>query len=188
VDIALEEAEPPEALERLREGDVDLAFVFSHGGEAIAGARDITIRPLFDEPIYAITPRRQRWRGPRHDLRTYRDERWIAGCPRCRAHLVATCAAAGFAPAIAFATDDYVAAQSLVAAGLGVSTLPGLALLANRHPDVRIDQLPGDSRQVQVATLGGAKLAVTTQAFVEVVNAVTNHPPVWPRNHPARRS
>lgn len=32
-------------------------------------------------------------------------------------------------PEIAFATDDYVAVQVLVAAGLGVALLPGLALL-----------------------------------------------------------
>ena len=37
---------------------------------------------------------------------------------------------AGFEPRIAFATDDYVTVQSLVAARLGVTMLSALALLA----------------------------------------------------------
>ncbi|NED91472.1 LysR family transcriptional regulator, partial [Streptomyces sp. SID11233] len=55
-------------------------------------------------------------------------ESWIAGCPRCRTQLVEVCAAAGFAPRIDFATDDYPAVHALVAAGLGVAVLPALAL------------------------------------------------------------
>ncbi len=36
--------------------------------------------------------------------------------------------AAGFAPAVGFRSDDDVAVQALVAAGLGVSVIPGLAV------------------------------------------------------------
>lgn len=48
---------------------------------------------------------------------------------------------AGFAPQVGFASDDYIALQALVAAGLGVSVIPGLAVA---HP------LPG----LAVRTLG----------------------------------
>ena len=58
------------------------------------------------------------------DLARLADYRWIAGCDRCREHLLQQCALAGFTPRIAFTTDDFVAAQALVTAGLGVpSTL-----------------------------------------------------------------
>lgn len=79
---------------------------------------------------------------------------WIAGCERCRAHLLALCAEAGFEPRISFTTDDYVAVQAMVAAGLGVTVLPRLALSAHRHPDVRVAELPGSARRVYAATYG----------------------------------
>lgn len=84
----------------------------------------------------------------------YSGERWIAGCARCRAHLLAACARAGFTPDIAFETDDYIAVQALVAAGLGVSLLSGLALRAGQDPRVTTRVLPDDSRRVYVAFYG----------------------------------
>jgi DNA-binding transcriptional LysR family regulator len=53
---------------------------------------------------------------------------WIAGCPRCRGHLLELCERAGFAPRIGFETDNYVAVEGLVAQGIGVATLPRMAL------------------------------------------------------------
>ena len=49
-----------------------------------------------------------------------RHRRSIAGCDRCRAHLLSSARFAGFTPMIAFTTDDYVAVQALVTADLGV--------------------------------------------------------------------
>jgi DNA-binding transcriptional LysR family regulator len=61
---------------------------------------------------------------------------------------VTQCSLAGFTPKIAFTTDDYVAVQALVAAGLGVATLPDLALRSARHPGIRTAELPGARRRV----------------------------------------
>ena len=65
------------------------------------------------------------------------------------------CRAAGFSPDIAVTTDDYVAAQALVAAGLGIAILPGLALRAVRHPGITATELPGIRRQILAVTYGG---------------------------------
>ena len=56
------------------------------------------------------------------------DERWIAGCLRCRANFLHECAELGFAPDVAFTTDDNLVVQSLVAEGLGIAMMPGLVL------------------------------------------------------------
>ena len=88
------------------------------------------------------------------DLAAFADRRWIAGCERCRSYLLWQCEAAGFTPKIAFTTDDFVAVQALVAAGLGVTTLPGLALRAARHPGIQAVPLPGAHRQVLAVTYG----------------------------------
>jgi DNA-binding transcriptional LysR family regulator len=88
------------------------------------------------------------------DLARLAEYRWIAGCDRCREHLLKQCAAAGFTPRIAFTTDDFVAAQALVTAGLGVTLLPGLALRAARNPGVRTARLRGTRRCVVALRYG----------------------------------
>jgi DNA-binding transcriptional LysR family regulator len=88
------------------------------------------------------------------DLARLAEHRWIAGCDRCREHLLRQCALAGFNPRIAFTTDDFVAAQALVTAGLGVTLLPGLALRAARNPGVRTARLRGTRRCVVAVRYG----------------------------------
>ena len=173
-DLRLTEAEPPEALRMLRAGYVDVALVFRYSapGEDIEGAApgsalgelededggiDLTEglreRLLLDEPVHLVTPTQAGGEGPA-ELAGYARHRWIAGCDRCRANLLRQCARAGFTPKIAFTTDDYVAVQALVAAGLGVSTLPGLCLRAARHPGIRAVPLPGARRFVYAVRYG----------------------------------
>ncbi|AXB44017.1 LysR family transcriptional regulator [Amycolatopsis albispora] len=178
IELALTEAEPPEALTALRNGDADVALVFEH--DQIPDLRNIRLTPLLEEPLYAVTAASREWTGPRAELATYAGEKWIAGCPRCRAHLVGACAEAGFQPEITFETDDYVAVQALVAAGLGVSTLPGLALLANRHAGVRADRLAGHQRRVLLATYGKPPLPRPVRALADALTATTGEPG-WPR-------
>jgi DNA-binding transcriptional LysR family regulator len=88
------------------------------------------------------------------DLARLAEYRWIAGCDRCREHLLQQCASAGFTPKISFTTDDFVAAQALVTAGLGVTLLPGLALRAARNPGVRTARLRGTRRRVIAVRYG----------------------------------
>jgi DNA-binding transcriptional LysR family regulator len=150
VELRFTEAEPPDAARLLRAGEVDVALLFTYPDPAPAFDGEFRGTPLLTEPTYLVTPAGQ----PGETLADHADSRWISGCERCRAHLVRACAAAGFAPDIAYTTDDYVAVQALVAAGLGVTTLPGLALAARRHPEVRVSPLPRHERTITAAVLG----------------------------------
>ncbi len=172
LELALVEAEPPEALRALRAGDVDVALIFAHEEMDPAG---VSVHRLFTEPIYLVTGTDNRGA----DLADYADARWIAGCERCRTHLFATCARAGFTPTIAFETEDYIAAQALTAAGLGVTTLPGLALSAHRRSDVLITRIPHDGRRVLAATYGQPPLPPPVAAFLDVVTSALERPD-WP--------
>lgn len=67
---------------------------------------------------------------------------WVAGCDRCRAHLVRSCRRAGFEPRIAFTTDDFVTQQALVAAGLAVAAMPRSTLAAHAHPGLQAGPCP----------------------------------------------
>jgi DNA-binding transcriptional LysR family regulator len=160
IDLRLTEAEPPEALRMLRAGYVDVALVFRYSPEAASPAPDdddgvdvtdgLRERLVLDEPVHLVTS----VHDTPGDLSSYARHRWIAGCDRCRANLLRQCALAGFTPKIAFTTDDYVAVQALVAAELGVSTLPSLCLRAARHPGIKTAPLPGARRYVFAVRYG----------------------------------
>jgi molybdate transport repressor ModE-like protein len=147
LELQLVETEPPEAVQMLRAGHVDAAVIFRYE-DSTPEADGIRTRFLLAEPTYLVTTD-----GGLH-LTAYRDGEWIAGCDRCRMHLLDMCATAGFQPRISYTTDDYVAVQSLVAAGLAVTTLPGLALAASRNPGVQAALLPDSTRYVLAATYG----------------------------------
>jgi DNA-binding transcriptional LysR family regulator len=104
-------------------------------------------------------------------LAAHADHRWIAGCERCRNVLMRLCRSAGFTPDIAVTTDDTAAAQALVAAGLGVTLLPGLALRAFRHPGVTATELPGIRRQVFAIAYGGSSQPTATTALLEALTS-----------------
>ncbi|MGK5678608.1 LysR family transcriptional regulator [Actinoplanes sp. URMC 104] len=179
VDLRFREAEPPEAVGLLRRGEVDVALIFAHDdGPDLAGLRT---EELFEDETYLIAP--AGWDGDR--LADHRERRWIGGCERCRDELLRVCAAEGFTPDIRFTTDDYVAAQQLVARGLGVTTLPALALAAHRNEQVRAVPLPGRARRVLVAVAGEPPDPPATTALLAKLRASR---PERPAAAPARRS
>ncbi|WP_127497041.1 LysR family transcriptional regulator [Actinoplanes solisilvae] len=171
VELSFREAEPPEAVDLLRRGEVDVAVLFAHdGGPDLAGLR---AEELFEDETCLVTP--LDWAGDR--LADHAERRWIGGCERCRAELLRACAAEGFTPDIRFTTDDYVAAQQLVASGLGVTTLPALALAGHRNANVRVVPLPGRARRISVAVAGEPPDPPATRALVERIRASSPRPP-----------
>ncbi|HZI98173.1 MAG TPA: LysR substrate-binding domain-containing protein [Actinomycetales bacterium] len=157
VRVTFAEAEPPESVAELRAGRYDLAVAFTYPGTDVGRGGDVeglVTRDLVTDGLWLALPR-----GPKEDgdeaphLADLADRTWIAGCPRCRGHLLQVCADAGFTPEIAYETDDYVAVLGLVAAGLGVAMLPGLSLDLARHADVSLHPVrPATSRTVQAVT------------------------------------
>jgi DNA-binding transcriptional LysR family regulator len=194
VDLRLTEAEPPEALRMLRAGYVDVAMVFRYAedkpepadpgpGEDEDTGIDLTEglreRLLLTEPVLLVTPAQGSAPGsapgtaePPTELAGYARHRWIAGCDRCRANLLRQCALAGFTPKIAFTTDDYIAVQALVAAGLGVSTLPALCLRAARHPGIRTVPLPGAHRYILAVRYGDPPDPPAVTVLMEALRTV----------------
>ncbi|SFD87646.1 DNA-binding transcriptional regulator, LysR family [Actinopolyspora alba] len=140
--IQLSEAEPPDSLEALRRGECDVALAFSYPeteespGDDITGD-DITGTDVLDDPMVAVLQVAHPLAGRDSvELGELAGQRWIAGCPRCRDHFLRSCGSAGFEPDIAFTTDDNLAVQGLVAAGVGIALMPSLVLSFLRHPDV----------------------------------------------------
>ncbi|MDQ7991962.1 MAG: LysR family transcriptional regulator [Propionicimonas sp.] len=144
LDVQLTEAEPPEALTLLRDGSTDVALVFSYA-EDPAPVDDHAFGHLaiVDDPVELVLPAGHPAAGAA-DLRLsdLAGADWVAGCPRCREHLVHNTRVAGFEPRIRHETDDYVVVQSLVGQGLAVAVLPRTALAAYRNPAVVTRALP----------------------------------------------
>lgn len=136
--VSLVEAEPPGSVEMLRSGDCEIALAFrypqvSADAEAASGGGgewdDLVLRPLLNDRLVGVVPEGHKLAGAGAvGIAELAGEPWIAGCPRCRGHLVEVCESAGFTPRIDFATDDYPTVIGLVGAGLGVAVLPELAL------------------------------------------------------------
>lgn len=164
--LELVEAEPPEAHAMLRAGGADLAVTFAYPGQH--DPEHVASTPLLDDALHLVRPYDDPDPTGATVLEAYADRSWITGCERCRSELLALCERAGFTPRIAFASDDYVAVQSLVAAGLGVTVLPGLALRAHRHPGVRTTPLDA-GRRVQLSTYGSPPRPAAVDAVAAVL-------------------
>lgn len=122
LDVRLTEAEPPQARQLLADGDVDLAVTFAYDGvpEQPADDEQPPAAPLFNDDMLLVLPG-SHGLGARAeavvdavelvddldlDLADAAGEPWIAGCPRCRKHLVAAAAVQGFTPDVRHSTDD----------------------------------------------------------------------------------
>jgi DNA-binding transcriptional LysR family regulator len=176
VELSLEPAEPEPALARLRGGQVDIALDIS-----------VSFRPppddgidrlhLLDDPMYVALPRGHPLAHKRGlKLEELADESWILGttgsCPDASVFLRA-CQHAGFEPRIAFNSDDYYAMQGFVAAGVGASFIPDLALMSVRD-DIVIRSLGARPpvRQILAATLKDSFCSPAKQAMLEVLLGV----------------
>ncbi|MFD8144428.1 LysR family transcriptional regulator [Streptomyces sp. NPDC059708] len=173
--ISLVEAEPPRSVEMLREGDCDLALAFRYAGASAAAEwEDLVVTPLLTDRLVGLVPDGHRLAGAgRVGMSELADEPWIAGCPRCRRHLVEVCEGAGFTPRIDFATDDYPAVVGLVGAGLGVAVLPELAVESVRAKGVSTLAVePAVEREVVALTLPDlARVPAVAATLGELVRA-----------------
>jgi DNA-binding transcriptional LysR family regulator len=160
--IGLTDTQPPEALELLRTGKTDVAIIFRYD-ETEPEPEDVRLHHLLDDPLYLLSTRGG------HTLDTMRDATWIAGCDRCRSHLLYMCANQGFEPRIGYVSDDMVVMQALVAAGLGVTTSPGLALRAHRAKGIVATELPGSHQRIYAATYGEPPDPPATTALLDAL-------------------
>ncbi|NYJ02223.1 DNA-binding transcriptional LysR family regulator [Nocardioides thalensis] len=147
IQVSLVDRHPVESLEMLRHGEVDVAVVFRHT-DSPEEDQAVRLLHLCDDPTYLVSQQ------PDDDLDNHRHSDWIGGCDRCQEELFAVCRRQGFIPQIASLSDDMVVVQSMVAAGLGVTTLPGLALRAHRRADVHTTELVDHHRRIYAATYG----------------------------------
>jgi DNA-binding transcriptional LysR family regulator len=147
VELRLEQLEEPEALRRLRSGDLDLAVVYrvwQPAGNRRQQSNEGLDEEYLGDDLYRVALRPAHPLARRRQLRLAElaAERFIAPPAEgflltYRTMLEQLCADAGFQPNIAHPVNDVTVARALVAAGLGVAVLPDLAL-SPPHQDVAV--------------------------------------------------
>ena len=152
-------------MRKLQAGQIDVALIFRYA-DTPAEEEGVRLVHLMDDPVHLIS------RQVDDSVAGHRDSAWIGGCERCTAELVDMCErTAGFTPRIGHNSDDMVVVQSLVAAGVGVTTLPGLALRAHHEPGIEATALPGHPRRIFAATYGDPPDPPATAALIETIKA-----------------
>lgn len=183
IELHLADAHPQVALNLLRDGQVDAALIFRYDDTT---PDDIRARHLFDDPMYLLSLE------PGQTLRDHRDSAWVTGCENCRREFIDACERAGFTPHVVYTSDDVIVEQALVAAGMGVTTMPGLALRTHRAPGIEATPLPDFRRRVYLATYGDPPDPPATTAFVTALHHAVQQTrpgePTPPDRAPNRRS
>ena len=196
ISITYLEAEPPEAVAAVRENRADLAITFSYPGDRVdphrESAQGLRVATLRREEMMLVLPVGHPLAGavrgdrgglePRVndtgaiDLGDLADQNWVAGCPRCRGHLLDLCDRRGFAPRISYETDNVAAVFGLVEAGIGVALLPALAIESvGRRPGVVIRATTGrDHRTLHAVTAAGAERVPALAASLRALAAISS--------------
>ncbi|WP_460631569.1 LysR family transcriptional regulator [Leifsonia lichenia] len=177
VTITYTEAEPPEAVAAVRAQTADLAITFGYPGDRVdphrESARGLAVVPVWRDEMLLVLPAGHRLADAEAiDLADLAGESWIAGCPRCRGHLLELTDARDFVPRIAYETDNFVAVVSMVAEGVGVALIPSLAVgSAGRNEGVVVrPTVNHDHRTINLVGAAGADavpaIATTASALL----------------------
>jgi DNA-binding transcriptional LysR family regulator len=170
IELSLAEGMSGELIPRLRAGDLDVALATDPRAHELD---EIAVFDIVEDPLLVALPLDHPLaHKPKLRMRDLRDATWIEGGPAdCRRPLLRACAAAGFEPQIRFGAEQWLGKQGLVAAGVGVTLIPSLALATVRD-DVALRSLGPDApvRRV-VALVPAGYRAPAAEPFVEIVRA-----------------
>lgn len=174
VELSVTEAEPENSLPALRAAEIDLAIVFDYPVLGLEHEeRDVDRVLLLTESMYLALPRdHPRAKAASVSLADFADEPWLCGVrpSSCGEAVVASCREAGFEPRIAFESEEYQVLQGYVAAGLGVTLIPDLAL-PTLHPEVvlKATKPKAPERRVWAAVRSKGARSAATEAMLGVL-------------------
>ena len=138
--ISIHEMEPEDASHAVRTGRCDGAIIYAHNLAPLPPPTGFAEHRLLDEPMLLALPMRLRRLPKIVDLSELADCDWIGGSRGPGGYNLTSraCALAGFAPRITHSIDDYDLLLRMVAADLGVSFAPAMALRSYPHRDVAV--------------------------------------------------
>ncbi|GAA1938099.1 LysR family transcriptional regulator [Streptomyces durmitorensis] len=179
--LHVREGEPEDSLALVRQGAVDLALAYHFDGPLpgrVSRNSGMEWTELLSDPLHVVLPEGHRLAGRAAlDIAELETESWVLGCLKTEAYLRRYAERAGFSPQLRGTTTDYYFARSLVAAGMGISLIPSIAL-SPEVPGVRAVPVkePVPTRHIGVATISRRRedpqLATLISALQEQAAAV----------------
>ena len=170
--LSLVEARSPECAALIGAGELDIAVVSDSEGDL---GEELELEPLMEDPMYLALarghPLAERDTITMADLK---DEIWIEGRGNIVSHaLRAAAAKAGFEPRIGFESTQWLGKQGLVAAGVGITLIPTVALAAV-HDDIVLRSLGEDAptRMLSIATSASRYRAPGVGPMKDVLQSV----------------
>ena len=174
VHLRLDEAVSSELITRLAAGELDIAIV-ANADRIPEIPGEIVLDPLMDDPLHlAVARDHPLAEADEIRMADLADEIWIEGRdPVCAEPLQLAARGAGFEPKICFESAQWLGKQGLVAAGVGVTLIPTLALATVRE-DIVLRSLGPDAprRQISIATLGCGYEAPAVEPMRDVLRRV----------------
>jgi DNA-binding transcriptional LysR family regulator len=185
IDLDLRVELPPVAVASLRRGDLEIAISQESGFGTDPDVSGLHVEHLVDDPLYAVLP-------ADHALATRKAIalKDLAPDPLILMNLTGTSVddnvvmrayrEAGVEPEILHTFDDHFSIVGLVAAGMGVALLPGLALAATRG-DVAVRPLRGKPPRRRILAVTADPPTPATQAMIDALRdaaaSTTTRPP-----------
>jgi DNA-binding transcriptional LysR family regulator len=170
--LSLVEARSPECAALIGAGELDIAVVSDSEGDL---GEELELEPLMEDPMFLAVardhPLAERDTVTMADLR---DEIWIEGRGNIVSHALREAAArAGFEPRIGFESTQWLGKQGLVAAGVGITLIPTVALAAV-HDDIVLRSLGEDApmRRLSIATSAARYRAPGVEPMKEILRGV----------------
>ena len=136
--IVVHEMEPEDALHAVRIGRCDAGIIYTHSLVPRVIDPGLVSHALMDEPVLLALPPRFATLPATVDLAALATCAWIGGARESEGRTLTSraCALAGFAPRVTHAIDDYELLLGAVAADLGISFVPRVAL--DLHPNAAV--------------------------------------------------
>src|SRR5918999_1554085 len=173
------QAEPHEAVERLRGGEADLAVIDQMPGVAIPETGGLQRRRLLVDHLHVVLPDGHRLaRRDSVKLGDLEGEPLILPRPdtpvtRFRSVIEHLCAQGGFEPRVAYELDDLPAIHAFIAAGIAIAPVHGL-ILATLRPGATARPLaerPAGSRTIEALAPAAARTPVVDELLDRLADA-----------------
>ncbi|WP_211288811.1 LysR family transcriptional regulator [Actinophytocola xinjiangensis] len=163
VELSLSDGRSAALLARVLGGELDVAVVTAPPADGVV------LRHLLDDPLLVALPLGHRLAARRTiRLTELAEESWIAGSTTVEDTLIGACLRSGFRPTVRHVVGEWTAKQGLVAAGLGITLVPGLAAGSVRQ-DILLKRLRAEEvtpRAIHAATREGATPPPAAESFL----------------------
>ncbi|MEU4395230.1 LysR family transcriptional regulator [Kribbella sp. NPDC023855] len=162
----------PRLIPQLTDGTIDLAVITDYP-PGLPAADGLEVLHLLDDPLQVALPADHRLAGnPVIELAELAKDSWVEDYAGAAAVLTSLCAKAGFAPRIDMVCGSWLGKQAFVAAGYGVTLVPGLVVPALRGDLVVRELADPPMRTVYVATRSGDEPCGAVTGFIEALRRV----------------